>query len=244
MDVLNSIIAARVKSVQASAKGYSGSCTYAFSQMTNPVADIIGTDKTTKDGICEMLSARWMVENSRGRSLQAWLSAGGGNGIDASKIRLLMQLFIIGESMRPSRMIDESDSAAVRRGGQNQDAATQNFLLSNGLVPVPGNNGGWGQGDSSGGDKIKHLIARDLCDPRGGGRRWRMIGIWGSVGGHAMAFSSDDSGCAFFDPNYGAFAFSSKSKFRDWFTHAFYPMAFYTKLLGKRYELLDYQKAG
>ena len=161
MDVLNSIIAARVKSVQASAKGYSGSCTYAFSQMTNPVADIIGTDKTTKDGICEMLSARWIVEDSRGRSLQAWLSPGGGNSIDANKIRLLMQLFIIGETMAPSRMVD-SNSPLVKRGkgggATDQDLATQNLLLSNGLVPVPGNNGDWGQGDSSGGDKIKHLI--------------------------------------------------------------------------------------
>jgi YopT-type cysteine protease-like protein len=244
MDVLNSIIAARVKSVQASAKGYSGSCTYAFSQMTSPVADIIGTDKTTKDGICEMLSARWVVENSRGRSLQAWLSAGGGNGVDASKIRLLMQLFIIGETMKPQQMVDSKADSVWFKAKQDQDTATQNFLLSNGIVRVPGNQGDWGKGDSGGGDKIKHLIARDLCDPRGGGRRWRMIGIWGAVGGHAMAFTADDSGCAFFDPNYGSFAFSSKSKFRDWFTDAFYPMAFYTKLLGKRYELLDYMKAG
>ncbi len=244
MDILNSIIAARVRAVQGSAKGYGGNCTFAFSQMTNPVADIIGTDKTTKDGICEMLSARWIVENSRGRTLQAWLSAGSGGGIDASKIRLLMQLFIIGESMRPSRMVDDSPSGRIARGGQDQDKATQNFLLSNGLVPVPGAGNDWGKGDSNGGDKIKHLIARDLCDPRGGGRRWRMIGIWGSVGGHAMAFTSDDTGCAFFDPNYGSFAFSSKSKFRDWFTHSFYPMAFYTKLLGKRYELIDYMKNG
>lgn len=240
MGVLNSIIAARVRSVQASAKGYGGTCTYEFSQMTNPVADIIGTHQTTKDGICEMLSARWIVENSRGRTLQAWLSAGGGKGIDASKIRLLMQLFIIGDTMRPSRMVDSS-SSAVRRGDQDQDAATQNFLLSNGLTLVPYTND-WGKGDASGGEKIKHLIARDLCDPRGGGRRWRMIGIWGSVGGHAMAFSGDDTGCAFFDPNYGAFAFPSKTKFRDWFTHSFYPMAFYTKILGDRYQLLDYRK--
>lgn len=242
MGVLNSVIAARVKSVQASAKGYSGSCTYAFSQMTNPVADIIGTNKTTKDGICEMLSARWIVENSRGRTLQAWLSAGGGNGIDASKIRLLMQHFIIGETMKPQQMVDSQDNAVWFKRDKDQDAATRNFLLANGVVPVPGNNGDWGKGDSSGGDKIKHLIARDLCDSRGGGRRWRIIGIWGSVGGHAMAFTGDDTGCAFFDPNYGSFAFPSKIKFRDWFTHAFYPMAFYTKILGKRYELLDYMK--
>jgi len=252
MSIVDSVIASRVKSVQASASGYSGSCTYAFSQMTSPVSDLIGADKTTKQGVCEMLSARWIIEDANGRSLKTWLSTGGTNTVDANKIRLLMQLFIIGTTMAPQRMVwakDEGnpggDNGVALRQKSDQDVATYNYLLANGVVPPEkGSDGDWGSGTSSGGDKLKHLIARDLCDARGGGRRWRIIGIWGLVGGHAMAYSGDDSGCAFFDPNYGAFAFPSKTKFRDWFVHAFYPMAFYTKILGRRYELHDYTKKG
>lgn len=250
MGLVNSVISARVRSVQGSAAGFSGSCTFAFSQMTNPVADIIGGEAATKAGICEMLSARWIIENAHGRSLKAWIAPGGGQGIDASKIRLLMQLFTIGTTMKPQQMVEDSHTKNFSMAGfsrnstSDQDSATKNYLLSQGMAHIPVTGASWGKGDSSGGSKIKHLIARDLCDIRGGGPSWRVIGIWGTLGGHAMAFANGAAGCAFFDPNYGEFTFAAKDKFREWFTSAFYPMAFYTTMLGKRYELQDYKKKG
>lgn len=250
MGLMNSIIASRVRAVQRSATGYAGACTFEFSQMTNPVAQIIGDVKETKDGICEMLSARWIVDNANGRSLKTWIAGGRDNTIDASKVRMLMQLFAIGTTMRPGAMVEDHGGftqRGFRRGNAgtfNQDDATRNYLLSQGMRHVPVTGGSWGEGNGGGGEKIKHQIQRDLCMFRGnGGPSWRVIGIWGDIGGHAMAFANGQTGCAFFDPNYGEFTFASKTKFAEWFVHAFYPMAFYTKMLGNRFELQDYAKA-
>ena len=240
--LLRKIMSVYVRRVQNSAKPFGGVHTWDFSQCVEPVNSIIGTDKVASDGICEMLSAKWIDEHAHERHLSTWLCTDGKN-IDASKIRMLMQVFIIGMTMRPSKMVEDLSvrNSPVHRGEQNQDAATQNFLLSRGIIRRTGNPGmPWGTGTSAA-EKIKHALGRDLVSSRGGTGSYRIIGIYGESGsGHCLACYTGLKDIAFFDPNFGEFWFEDKSKFPRWLAEAFFPLSHYTGELGKRYELFDY----
>ncbi len=88
-----------VAQVQSSATECGGYCTWSFSQLTEPVASILaGHPDAAVTGLCEMLSARWIERHANGSSLVSWLSSASG-GIDRSKVRQLMQLTIIGNTM-------------------------------------------------------------------------------------------------------------------------------------------------
>ena len=228
-----------VKFVRGSVGTYGGHVTWEFSQVVNPVASLIGTDTETADGICEMLSAKWIDEHAHERSLAAWLMDG--NSINPSKIRMLMQLFIVGGTMRPSKMLGRDDVRGMQRGDQDQDKATQNFLLSRGIIRRGGGlQNGWGVGARAGGEKIKRKLAQDLCDVRGGTGSYRIVGIWGRSGGHCMAAYTGLKDIAFFDPNFGEFWFEDKAKFKTWFAESFFVRSTYSKLMDDRYELHDY----
>ena len=239
--LMSKLIGAYVGRVQNSVKSAGGHLTWNFSQCVDPVATLIGTDTVTRDGICEMLSAKWIDEHAHDSALPNWLMDR--NQINASKIRLLMQWFIIGDTMRPSKMIDpDSMAPGIQRGEQNQDKATQNFLLSRGIIRRGGGlQNGWGVGNKAGGAKIKIKLAADLIDSRGGTGSYRIIGIYGSGGsGHCMACYTGLKDIAFFDPNFGEFWFEDKRKFVKWFTDDFFPKSFYSNILNDHYELFDY----
>ncbi len=237
------LIGAYVGIVQRSVRSAGGHLTWDFSQCVNPVATIIGTDTVTRDGICEMLSAKWIDEHAHDSALANWITQGGGGTVNASKIRLLMQWFIIGDSMRPSQMISpHSTSPDIQRGSQNQDKATRNFLLSRGIIRRGGGlQNGWGVGNKAGGEKIKAKLASDLCDSRGGTGSYRIIGIYGSdASGHCMACYTGLQDIAFFDPNFGEFWFEDKKKFQKWFMEDFYVKSLYSRMMNDHYELFDY----
>src|SRR5262249_16185661 len=117
--LLRKMMAPYVKNVQGSAGEYGGSLAWSFSQWLDPVDSVIGKNDKTADGICELLSAKWIEEHAHGRSLIQWLTAGS-SGIDPSKIRMLMQLFIIGETMTPEKMIDPGHRYKVRSDTEKQ----------------------------------------------------------------------------------------------------------------------------
>ena len=246
MSIIATLMKPYVKSVQNSAEKYGGRCSWAFSQCLEPVASIIGKDKVTADGICEMLSAKWIDEHAHGRSLRGWLCTDGAS-IDPSKIRLLMQLFIIGESMRPEQMIDSAVRLKHARYGttDTQSKATDNYLKSHGLKLVDNNASFevWRQGSMDGGEKIKHGLAAAIAGGQGSMPAYRTIGVWGKVGGHAMAGWKGDNAVHYFDPNFGEFQFGDRDTFITWFTKGFYPKSFYTKFLGNNYEVRRYELA-
>lgn len=240
MSVLATLMRPYVAHVRRSVNGSGGSVSYAFSQCLEPVAGIIGTNKTTADGVCELLSARWIIEHAHGRSLKSWL---GGEHIDASKIRLLMQLFILGDSYDPEMVIDP---AARGRGtlygtGAQQTKSTINYLMTQGLVRSTGQGRAeaWREGQYGGGEKIKHGLARAICEEPGD---YRTIGVWGRVGGHAMAAYAGLNSVMYFDPNFGEFSFNSHDRFTNWFVNEYYPSSFYTKFLGNSYEVYRFKK--
>src|SRR5262249_46687871 len=151
-----------------------------FSQCLDPVDSVIGKNDKTADGICELLSAKWIEEHAHGRSLIQWLTAGS-SGIDPSKIRMLMQLFIIGETMTPEKMIDPGHRYKVRADTERQQTkATANYLKSHGmkLVDESADFEAWRVGQQGGGEKIKHGLADAICD--GYNANYRTLGIWGT----------------------------------------------------------------
>ena len=233
-----------VKNVQQSAANAGGALTYNFSQCLDPVDSVIAKHPVTADGICEMLSAKWIEELAYGRSLQGWLSGGGG-GIDPSKIRMLMQLFVVGSEMTSDMMIDaRARGANTRYSGNNtnQTKATANYLRAKGidLLDNRATFQAWRVGDKDGGEKIKHGLADAIIEGNATGSNFRTLGIWGAGGGHAMASYKNGVSIVFFDPNFGEFTFADRNLFKTWFTEQFYPKSFYTKLLGNRYEVYRY----
>lgn len=243
-DLGDKILGVGVSRVQNSVGKYGGYCTWQFSQCLNPVSALIGQDKVSKNGICEMLSAKWIDEHAHGGALANWIVNTNGQ-IDPSKIRMLMQLFILGETMRPSKMIGREirgDDWDLVGGGQNQDNATRNFLASRGIIRRGnGLQNGWGVGKKSGSAKIKVKLAQDLCDSRGGSGSYRIIGIYEKGNsGHCMACYTGLQDIAFFDPNFGEFWFEDKTRFRNWFTDEFFPKSLYSLMMNHHYELFDY----
>ncbi len=235
-----------VRSVQKSAAAAGGSLSYDFSQCLDPVDSIIAKHPATAAGICELLSAKWIDELAHGRSLQAWL-AGAGGVIDPSKIRMLMQLFVVGETMQPEMMIDaRSRGPGTRYNGNTtqQTKATANYLMSKGVVLLDNRATfeAWRTGQDGGGEKIKHGLSDAIISGSTTGANFRTLGIWGTGGGHAMASYKNGTAIKFFDPNFGEYSFSDRQAFKSWFTETFYPKSGYTKLLGNSYEVYRYVK--
>ena len=242
--LMSKMIGAYVGVVQRSAKDYGGVCTWDFSQCVNPVASLIAANPVTADGVCEMLSAKWIDAHAHDGALANWIVGSGGK-IDPSKIRLMMQLFIVNTTMKPSQMIGRAITAQdkeLQYGDVNQDKSTRNYLASRGIIRRGGGlQNGWGVGNKAGGAKIKVKMAEDLCDSRGGNGSYRIIGIYGGDGGgHCMACFTGLQDIAFFDPNFGEFWFEDKKKFKAWFREAFFVKSTYSRLMNNRYELFDY----
>lgn len=243
-----------INSVRASVKPFNGQCTWAFSQIKDPVASIIGKDQISKDGICEMLSAKWIETHANESHLSTWLE-GAGHAIDPSKIRQLMQLFIIGSSMNRSAIIGN----AVKGGDVDQTQATINWLRAKGIIqrksikPIQFLGGASENiantstaSRAGGGDR--HDFAQQMANAiafsmKNGTGSYRTIGIWGSGGGHAMAAWVGQD-VAFFDPNYGEFWFERRQDFINWWPTFFKKSMYSMKKVGlcRKYEIMDYAK--
>lgn len=249
-NMMGAVLTPVIAVVRSSAEKYGGQCVWEFSQIKDPVAGIIGRDKVTKDGICEMLSAKWIECHAQDSSLSAWL-ANGGQAIDASRIRSLMQLFIIGETMNPGAMVGNADKLL----GSDQTRATKRWLEAKGIMqrrsikpmaflsgPVNVPNTTTGARGTGSRRNMAQALATDLASSwRNGSGSYRTIGIWGPGGGHAMAaWVAQD--VAFFDPNFGEFWFERAQDFIRWFP-VFWRRALYEMPivgLSSRYELMDY----
>ena len=95
--------------VRKSAEQFNGKCTWHFSQGSPEIKNIIGTEKKSANGICEMLAALWVEHRLHGSSLQSYLQDPTGK-IDPDKIRQVQQLFILGVTMNPGAMVENKSS--------------------------------------------------------------------------------------------------------------------------------------
>jgi YopT peptidase len=235
-NIVNLIVGSLCPRVRATAQGY-GTCSYVFSQVSPPVGDLIGTVPASAGGICELLSAKWVELHAKGTSLSAWL----GNPIDPSKIRMVMQYFIIGESMSPKHMIGKGTSAP-----NDQTKATKIYLESRGLRMMIGATPGRydvvsGKVDRGKGKRrvMAHNLALKVVSTH---NPYVMIGVWGPGGAHAMAAHLAGDTVLYFDPNFGEFTFTSRASFVDWLPK-FWHTSFYgnaIKGLSDRGEVIEY----
>lgn len=227
-----------INGVRSSVTSHRGQCTWKFSQIKDPVATIIGKNNITKDGICEMLSAKWIECHAHDDHLANWLKGGGNQEIDPSKIRLLMQLFAIGETMNPGAMVGNPQAHITH----SQTEATVRWLKAKGLIKrgtVASYDGSRSGGSRSGyATAIANAIASSWYNGSGS---YRTIGIWGPGGGHAMAaWVAQD--VAFFDPNYGEFWFQNRYDFIAWFPTFFNKAMYSLPKIGlcETYEVMDF----
>lgn len=238
-NIMGVLLTPVINSVRKSADSFNGRCTWKFSQIQDPVATLIGKEKLTKDGICEMLAAKWIECHAKDDHLANWLQ-GRGKEIDPSKIRQLMQLFIIGSEMSPGAIIGSTKT----RQEADQTQATKNWLRAKGLIERNGGKFRFEQSRGGGGSRSGHAadlaqaVAMSLLNGTGS---YRTIGIWGSGGGHAMAaWVAQD--VAFFDPNFGEFWFERRQDFIRWFPTFFSKSLYSMPKVGlcTKYEIMDF----
>ncbi|MFT4540868.1 MAG: hypothetical protein ACI841_001072 [Planctomycetota bacterium] len=209
VQVPESILKAVTKYVRASAVSNGGSCSWHFSQMYGKVAKTIGAHEVSEDGICEMLSAFYMERHKRCSSLETYVTPHGKpGGLDLSKIRQIMQLFIMGNTMSPNSMIGNDYWST----GSDQDLATRVWLKAKGLKERETFRASRGGGSRSGfGIKLGTELAKASSKAP-----YVLIGIHGPDSGHAMAVSFLKD-VRFFDPNFGEFTFPTPGQFGSWF---------------------------
>ncbi|MBO9480946.1 MULTISPECIES: YopT-type cysteine protease domain-containing protein [Gammaproteobacteria] len=231
-----------IKRVRKTVSKFNGSCTWHFSQVENPVAGIIGSLPESRRGICEMLAARWIERHAHNSSLASWLSTSGSiekNDINPSKIRQIMQQFIVTYTLK-SGLILESNSGDV-----NQESSIDLWLGRHGILQLRNINYSWAgrykfneeqtrsdiRENMSKGDYARDIainVQRDLHNCHYG--NYALIRIFG-FSGHAMAAWIAQDAC-FFDPNFGEFYFSDKNTFINWFPYFFLASPYSLPIVG------------
>lgn len=235
MDNFKDFIANRVvmniSAIRESAARHGGECTWHFSQCKDPVRSVIAKNDTTKEGICELLAAKWVCEEHHGRSLKTYLAGPTGHRsqIDLARLSLLAQAFGTGYG--------------------NQSATTEAWMRANQVPPRAGLGTDMGGATVLGAPKID--VDDDLLGDlrRKTTRRGVTLPLLAlvSVGehnrflgkmAHATAVRLDTGAykATYFDPNYGEFRFPSFDTFRSWFI-SYFRKSHYATFMGTYYEL-------
>lgn len=244
MGLLDPVLKKVSHSVRQSAVEFGGACSWPFTQMYGEVATVIGKNKVTKDGICEMLSAFWIERLAAGSHLSSYIGKPGltgATGVDPSKIRQMMQLFIIGSEMSPGSMVGQDSWV----DGSDQTRATKTWLGAKSIRYNAKTTSNRGKGGHSnfGSELGKAIVNMGI----GGGTKgtYATIGIWGGGGGHAMAAHLVGNSTIYFDPNFGEFMFGDSEQFKAWFTRYWYLSFYGRKWMGQgglsdKYEVMTY----
>lgn len=218
---------ALITQVRSSVTEVGGYCTWPFSQLTEPLVTLYSGHRETRAGLCEMMAACWIERHANGSSLASWLSSASGD-IDHSKVRQLIQLSIIGSTMK-SGMMTEQDVGSII-----QEDATLLWLRQKGVVLCRvmtldgagnvshttddvriGARHGWPKVGF-----VREMVANVQKDLYTCCNNYALMGIIGHVSGHTMAAWVGHDAC-FFDPNFGEFYFHDRRSFLRWFPFYF-----------------------
>lgn len=259
MPLISKLLYPVIRSVRNSAANFGGHCTWEFSQTQDPVASLMAVNPDSAKGICQMLATKWLEGHANDDHIANWIMTSGGQ-IDASKVRYIMQLFIIGLKMNPTAV----EGNVVAGDASNQRSATHCWLQHKGIIRRHGivpiqilhgplqtiplgtstdtkNSGRAGGSRSGHAARIATAIANDI---QNGSGHYAIIEISGPREGHAMAaWISND--VTFFDPNFGEFYFSDKADFIRWFPTFFRKSFYYLPIFGlcERYATIFYAKS-
>ncbi|MES3033801.1 MAG: YopT-type cysteine protease domain-containing protein [Gemmatimonadota bacterium] len=201
-----------IKHLKSSAVKHDGFQTHDFSQSLEPTNSIIAKHGTSRDGICQAMSQRWIVMHAHGGSLFNWLCDASGK-VRADAIVNLA--------------VNQVDSETrTHRHQTDQDWASEKYLHANGIIRRTGVLPVAGQfmRDFIGGSRASGNIFQQLANGLVNSSKlvtghYVMIGIQGPGGGHCMAaYVGHD--IAFFDPNFGEYWFPDRRHFVGWFRDA------------------------
>ncbi len=211
--LMHRAVSVLVDGVQASVDTTKGeACSQAFSQCRPPVRNTITADATSAGGICEGLSAYWIKYAKEGKTLKDWLVPN--DKVDLDVLTLAQVLQSVG-----------------LKGQHNQTELSAKWLKTQGTSlkafrqDIPNTSVG--------------LLADEILAPNQG--EYRMIGVAGTFGAHAMAAKVVAAGAvSFFDPNFGEFTFPSAVEFKDWFVNRYWSKAGYNVGLAKKWSVFSY----
>ena len=218
MGLQSFIIKQYIKHLKTIAEKRHGFQTAAFSQALEPTNSIIGKHATSRDGICQAMSQRWIVMHAHGSSLFNWIYDKNGK-IDAAAIASLS--------------VNQIETETVTKGASgtvNQDWNSERYLFSHGLLRrtsiLPEIDHGFAHntrnlitGDKAGGNIFTQMAHGLVSSSKLVTGHYVMIGISGSGGGHCMAaYVGHD--IAFFDPNFGEYWFANRQDFSGWLRDA------------------------
>lgn len=230
------IVQQYIKHLGRSAERKGGHQTASYSQCLEPVNSMIGRHKTSREGICEATSARWIVLHARGSSLFNWIYKSDGKINPAAIVNLAIN------------QIEGETRERGQSGQTDQDWFSEMYLWSHGIARrnglIPQNNYGYlnpvrslTEGDKSAGD-VGEQLAHALVAPPLVTGYYVMIGIHGKSGGHCMAAFVGQDVC-FFDPNFGEYWFPKRADFVRWFTSHFW-LAYRIGGLNSSFALREY----
>ena len=229
VDFVANHVIMNITTIRESAARFGGQCSWHFSQCKDPVRTIIGKAGKTDNGICEILSAKWVALTVSGLgTLQGWLSNGGAGkrkDLDVARISILAQAF--------------------GSGYDDQENTTEAWLKAQNVSQLNQTDMGGGIGHGASKVDIDDLLG-DMSGRVGrlGNPVTGLISIaednyWLKYKGHAMAIrlhSGATPPVMYFDPNYGEFTFPNYNSFKDWFTF-YYRESHYQKFLGTYYKV-------
>ncbi|MEH3106692.1 MAG: YopT-type cysteine protease domain-containing protein [Sphingomonas fennica] len=232
VDFLANRVAMSITDIRNRAGQHHGTCTWHFSQCKDPVRTIIGKAEGSKDGICEILAAKWAALEVGGTTnLTAWL-AGGGSGhrsqLDVARIALLAQTFATGSGK-----------------GIDQEDKTEAWLRQQGIKQIGLDMAGLAERAGHAKFDLDELFG-DL-EKRARRESRPVIGLltlaeknrFFGYKGHIMAFKLAKGGkppVKYFDPNYGEFEFDTFANFKDWFRY-YFEQSHYQRFMGTHYRL-------
>jgi hypothetical protein len=235
IDAFLNHVVLNIKTIRDAAANYNGACKWHFSQAKDPVRTVISKNKRTKNGICEILAAKWITEGYRQGSLRSWLAGAseGRQGMDVAKISLLAQTF--------GTAIINGDDAE-----EHQAKCTEHWLRSHDVRPrdYEDSEGFWVGGTKFNPEEdllatLRRRVNRETRFPLYAlitvGERHRLLGALG----HIMAVKVgpiNGADILYFDPNYGEFAFNGWNGFKDWFNY-YWRKSHYQQFMGTYWRL-------
>lgn len=219
-----------------------------FSQSLPPTSTMISALPYTKNGICQALAAKWIVEHANGGSLWNWIFQRGTTRIETGAIGNLMINFA--ESVATSGPLANPTTRGKATGNlMYQDFVTDHYMrlyklkrrtiIQDGIAGSAGATLAYGYGTKTGIQLARRCSPKYMVTARTDGA-YVLISILGKGGGHAMAaFVGSD--IAFFDPNFGEFYLPDGKKFEGFFKD-FWRSSGYQSQFDSFY-LLSYAKA-
>jgi hypothetical protein len=203
-------IAGAIEGLQDSAAQFGGQCLHQFSQSLMPVSAWIGKNQQTKDGICRMLPARWVVE-LRKREPRFWSALLDRTGeVNSTFIATIMM-----QQINPGRL--KVNEQGVPRDDGETDASIFDYLRASGIKQTKRNVQIGRNATEAAAEVFEHFSVQATMLPSYRLGIYMALKVDGTQRSHALAalFEADGS-VRLMDPNLGDFWFPDGDAIANW----------------------------